>query len=364
MAIPYRTAKFKSADILPIVILGSTAKFNSRQYFRLYGSFIQSYCYSLNLQEGGVQCTCKGFEIDLVRLWQKFRTHNLDYVRMELPKAACSFCSHALSEHLASESASADSTPQQTENAHTASRKNHRPLALKASASISCSVALGKSAVLLLPTSMDRCKRMMAVLLHRVADTKELELCLVTRDFRTLEGVAEKMDMQPSSSSDQQNGEEAVVQSSGKGMEEDPVPLSDSKVVGESSMNGKKSTKRGTKRKLREDKSSVAPESNSKRRSLRIAEKKKKKEEEKTKFHTVDEQWLKKHRGKKSKIEAFLESKGYSEMEAEQDDVTVSLSDSEVQYLSGNAVGFVQSLSNDTSFRRCGKLPSVCISRT
>ena len=39
MAIPYRTAKFKSANILSIAILGSTAKFNARQYFRLYGTY-------------------------------------------------------------------------------------------------------------------------------------------------------------------------------------------------------------------------------------------------------------------------------------------------------------------------------------
>ena len=39
MAIPYRTAKFKPASILAIAILGSTAKFNSRQYFRLYEMF-------------------------------------------------------------------------------------------------------------------------------------------------------------------------------------------------------------------------------------------------------------------------------------------------------------------------------------
>ena len=39
MAIPYRTAKFKSANILIIAILGSTANFNSRQYFRLYGIY-------------------------------------------------------------------------------------------------------------------------------------------------------------------------------------------------------------------------------------------------------------------------------------------------------------------------------------
>ena len=36
MAIPYRTTKFKSANILGIAILGSTAKLNSRQYFWLY----------------------------------------------------------------------------------------------------------------------------------------------------------------------------------------------------------------------------------------------------------------------------------------------------------------------------------------
>ena len=39
MAIPYRTAKFKSANILLIAIWGSTAKFNAHQYFRLYGNY-------------------------------------------------------------------------------------------------------------------------------------------------------------------------------------------------------------------------------------------------------------------------------------------------------------------------------------
>ena len=50
MAIPYRTAKFKSATILAIVILGSTAKFNSRQYFRLYGIIIGN-------MDGEIQCS-------------------------------------------------------------------------------------------------------------------------------------------------------------------------------------------------------------------------------------------------------------------------------------------------------------------
>ena len=39
MAILYRTAKFKSTNILAIAILGSTTKFNSRQYFRLYDNW-------------------------------------------------------------------------------------------------------------------------------------------------------------------------------------------------------------------------------------------------------------------------------------------------------------------------------------
>ena len=39
MVIPYQTAKFKSANTVAIAILGSTAKFNSCQYFQLYGNF-------------------------------------------------------------------------------------------------------------------------------------------------------------------------------------------------------------------------------------------------------------------------------------------------------------------------------------
>ena len=47
MAIPYRTAKFKSANILTIAILGLTAKSNSCHYFWLYGSHpnIHNYVY-------------------------------------------------------------------------------------------------------------------------------------------------------------------------------------------------------------------------------------------------------------------------------------------------------------------------------
>ena len=37
MAIPYRTAKLKSANAFAMAIWDPTAKFNSLQYFRLYG---------------------------------------------------------------------------------------------------------------------------------------------------------------------------------------------------------------------------------------------------------------------------------------------------------------------------------------
>ena len=40
MAIPYHTAKFKSTNCVKNVVLGQTAKFNDRQYFRLYGIFV------------------------------------------------------------------------------------------------------------------------------------------------------------------------------------------------------------------------------------------------------------------------------------------------------------------------------------
>ena len=42
MAIPYRTAKFKSANRFAMTIWDPTAKFNSRQYFRLYGTYIST----------------------------------------------------------------------------------------------------------------------------------------------------------------------------------------------------------------------------------------------------------------------------------------------------------------------------------
>ena len=38
MAIPYPTAKFKSANISAMAIWDPTAKFNSRQYFWLYSN--------------------------------------------------------------------------------------------------------------------------------------------------------------------------------------------------------------------------------------------------------------------------------------------------------------------------------------
>ena len=48
MAIPYRTDKFKSANMFAMAIWEPTAKFNSRQYFRLYSIIhVHRYMYSL-----------------------------------------------------------------------------------------------------------------------------------------------------------------------------------------------------------------------------------------------------------------------------------------------------------------------------
>ena len=65
MVILYRTTKFKSANILVIAILGSTTKFNSRQYFRLYGSFrlywwlLRSWIYNIFSWEEKKASYCK-----------------------------------------------------------------------------------------------------------------------------------------------------------------------------------------------------------------------------------------------------------------------------------------------------------------
>ena len=43
VSIPYRTAKFISTNIFTMAIYGPIAKFNSRQYFRLYSMRVISY---------------------------------------------------------------------------------------------------------------------------------------------------------------------------------------------------------------------------------------------------------------------------------------------------------------------------------
>ena len=53
MVIPYHTAKFKSTNDVKNVVLGQTAKFNDRQYFRLYGIYAKnsrSSCYKFNFK--------------------------------------------------------------------------------------------------------------------------------------------------------------------------------------------------------------------------------------------------------------------------------------------------------------------------
>ena len=46
MAIPYQTTKFKSTNILAMVISGPTAKFNSHQYFWLYSTLNVKFQYN------------------------------------------------------------------------------------------------------------------------------------------------------------------------------------------------------------------------------------------------------------------------------------------------------------------------------
>ena len=47
-----------------------------------------------------MECTCRGFKTpDVIRLCQKFRTHKLSGVAVELAEIACTFCNHPLSSH-------------------------------------------------------------------------------------------------------------------------------------------------------------------------------------------------------------------------------------------------------------------------
>ena len=51
----YRTAKFKSANIFVMAILGPTAKYNSHQYFQLYSTcnYVSKYMHVTALHAGG-----------------------------------------------------------------------------------------------------------------------------------------------------------------------------------------------------------------------------------------------------------------------------------------------------------------------
>ena len=292
-----------------------------------------------------MQCTCKGFDFDLVHLWQKFRTHNMDYVNTELPKSICNFCRHPLAEHLASESTT-DSTkpPTQFEHSRLTSLKSvYGQLSLKASASIAISV--GTALSLQQPTSIEECKKMTSVALHKVEDTKELELFIVTHRFGPLEA----------------NSVSDVTSPCEGGLETDCVlpndgaPQETSSVQSTPANRKSHATKRATKRhKLSEN----VPHEN-KRRSLRIAERERRENERA--LEQEKRQKEKGNRSKSSKLEAFLEARNFSESEIEEKALIKPLSEAEVKYLSDNAVEFVQSLSKEENFSSCGKLPKVCM---
>ena len=62
MAIPYRTAKFKSTNIFAMAILGPTAKFNSHQYFRLYDMYTQGHFANLLIARSRKPCSVQSLD--------------------------------------------------------------------------------------------------------------------------------------------------------------------------------------------------------------------------------------------------------------------------------------------------------------
>ena len=76
-----KTAKFKSANIFAMVIWGPTAKFNSRQYFRLYGNpknsifFLFKQGNWINLNNIGILCKVITYQMT---------TSNMDAIKESL----------------------------------------------------------------------------------------------------------------------------------------------------------------------------------------------------------------------------------------------------------------------------------------
>ena len=67
MAILYWITKFKSANIFAMVIWGSTAKFNSHQYFQLYGIHMHiNVCCDVTIKKWGFYCL-------VLVVWEKFK---------------------------------------------------------------------------------------------------------------------------------------------------------------------------------------------------------------------------------------------------------------------------------------------------
>lgn len=297
----------------------------------------------------------------------------MDSVRVELPKATCAFCRHALSEHLTHESMSESSItpPLRTEHAQQTSllRKTYGQLKLQASANVAVPVALGNDTTALqlpISCSIEECKRISALVLHRVSgDSKLLELSLVTHEFRSLEqegGIVsdDTQSLPNDEASVCQNGTESMSVSS-TGLDrrghssEKSVPTAEEEGEGGDTCNkSHPSGKKGRKRKSSENKSPAVPET--KRRSARIAEKKVREQESKKnrKLNTAEEMWLKKmKRSRGIKLATLYEERVRSEIEIE------PLSQPEVKYLTGNTVQFVRSLRGEATFRSCGTLPQV-----
>ena len=86
MVIPYWTAKLKSTNIFTMVIWGPTAKFNSCQYFRLYGMLIFVYSGTSELRTPrdrdklSVIGRCPLYRVHPV-MWQSFSSYHMPCVQ-------------------------------------------------------------------------------------------------------------------------------------------------------------------------------------------------------------------------------------------------------------------------------------------
>lgn len=116
-------------------------------------------------QESGVQCACSGFQssdVNIVRLWQRFKGQSIKDISDSLQQVQCSFCRHPLSEHKQSKAATKSSNDAST---LPSSVTWFRRLSLSATAKLETSiVADGRCFQLLTPRGASGKEVVLAVL--------------------------------------------------------------------------------------------------------------------------------------------------------------------------------------------------------